>query len=304
MIAPGYGMAVAQAQHAVRELERALEAKGVEVKFAIHPVAGRMPGHMNVLLAEADVPYDLLREMDEINPEFSRTDVTLVIGANDVTNPAAKNEPGSPIYGMPILEVDRSGAVIVLKRSMASGFAGHRQPAVLRPQDLAAVRRREAVCERHHLRGAGALATVSCGCHRVSATSMDPNRLKPIPIFSRLSDEEANRLAAFATETSVAEGQILMKQGDYSTELIAIEEGTADVIQDGEKIASLKDGDLIGEMGLLEREPRNADVIATSPMRVMKLTHWEIRRMSEETLNRIKEIVAKRRQDGVADPAH
>ena len=133
---------------------------------------------------------------------------------------------------------------------------------------------------------------------------MDPNRLKEIPIFSHLSDEEAKRLAAFATETSVAEGQILMKQGDYSTELIGIEEGTADVIQDGEKIASLKDGDLIGEMGLIDREPRNADVIATSPMRVMKLTHWEIRRMSEDTLNRIKEIVAQRRQAGVADPAH
>ena len=128
---------------------------------------------------------------------------------------------------------------------------------------------------------------------------MDPNRLKEIPIFSHLSDEEANRLAAFATETSVAEGQILMKQGDYSTELIAIQEGTADVIQDGKKIASLKEGDLIGEMGLIDREPRNADVIATSPMRVMKLTHWEIRRMSEETLDRIKEIIAERRQDGV-----
>jgi len=133
---------------------------------------------------------------------------------------------------------------------------------------------------------------------------MDPNRLKAIPIFSHLSDEEAKRLAAFATETSVADGQILMKQGDYSTELIGVEEGTADVIRNGEKIASLGEGDLIGEMGLLEREPRNADVIATSPMRVMKLTHWEIRRMSDETLKRIKQIVEKRRQDGVADPAH
>jgi CRP/FNR family transcriptional regulator, cyclic AMP receptor protein len=133
---------------------------------------------------------------------------------------------------------------------------------------------------------------------------MDPARLTAIPIFSQLSDEEANRLATFATETSAAEGQILMKEGDYSTELIAIEEGTADVIRGGQKIASLKQGDLIGEMGLLEREPRNADVIATSPMRLMKLTHWEIRRMSEATVDRIKQIIEQRRTDGVADPAN
>jgi CRP-like cAMP-binding protein len=133
---------------------------------------------------------------------------------------------------------------------------------------------------------------------------MDPSHLTAIPIFSEISTEEAERLAAFATETSAADGQILMKEGDYSTELIAIEEGTADVIQGGKKIASLKPGDLIGEMGLLEREPRNADVIATSPMRLIKLTHWEIRRMSDETVERIKQTIAKRRQAGVADPAH
>ena len=131
---------------------------------------------------------------------------------------------------------------------------------------------------------------------------MDPNRLTAIPIFSDLSEEEARRLATFATETSAAEGQILMKQGDYSTELIAIEEGTADVLRDGEKIASLKEGDLIGEMGLLERSPRNADVIATSAMRLLKLTHWEIRRMSQDTVDRIKHTIEERRSAGVADP--
>ena len=133
---------------------------------------------------------------------------------------------------------------------------------------------------------------------------MDPNRLKAIPLFSHLSDEEAKRLAAFATETSAAEGQILMKQGDYAVELIAIEEGTADIIQDGKKIASLGPGDLIGEMALFNREPRNADVIATSPMRLLKLTHWEIRRMSDETIERIREVVDQRARAGVSDPGN
>jgi NAD(P) transhydrogenase subunit beta len=128
VIVPGYGMAVAQAQHAVRELTKQLEAKGIDVSFAIHPVAGRMPGHMNVLLAEADVPYDELEDLDEANSDFARTDVSLVIGANDVTNPAARTTPSSPIYGMPILNVDESRSVIVLKRSMNSGFAGIDNP--------------------------------------------------------------------------------------------------------------------------------------------------------------------------------
>ncbi|WP_445154731.1 NAD(P)(+) transhydrogenase (Re/Si-specific) subunit beta [Arthrobacter sp. Hor0625] len=124
VIVPGYGLAVAQGQHTVAELATALMARGVEVSFAIHPVAGRMPGHMNVLLAEANVPYDALRELEEVNPEFATTDVALVVGANDVVNPAAKSSPGSPIYGMPILEVIQARQVVFLKRSMRPGFAG------------------------------------------------------------------------------------------------------------------------------------------------------------------------------------
>ncbi len=136
VVVPGYGMAVAQAQHDVRALADLLEEKGVEVTYAIHPVAGRMPGHMNVLLAEANVPYPSLKEMDEANAEFGRTDVSLVIGANDVVNPDARNNEGSPIYGMPILNVDRSKAVVVLKRSMNPGFAGIDNPLFVEPNTM------------------------------------------------------------------------------------------------------------------------------------------------------------------------
>ena len=136
VIVPGYGLAVAQAQHSVRELADNLEKRGVEVKYAIHPVAGRMPGHMNVLLAEANVPYPQLYDMDDINPEFPRTDVALVIGANDVTNPAARNVVSSPIYGMPILDVDKAHNVVVLKRSMKPGFAGIDNPLYEEPNTV------------------------------------------------------------------------------------------------------------------------------------------------------------------------
>jgi NAD(P) transhydrogenase subunit beta len=125
---PGYGLAVSQAQHQLRDLATTLESRGVEVDYAIHPVAGRMPGHMNVLLAEADVDYDKLREMDQINPTFSHTDVSIVIGANDIVNPDARTNPNSPIAGMPILDVDKSTSVIVIKRSLSPGFAGIPNP--------------------------------------------------------------------------------------------------------------------------------------------------------------------------------
>jgi NAD(P) transhydrogenase subunit beta len=136
IVVPGYGMAVSQAQHAVRELSQVLESKGTTVKYAVHPVAGRMPGHMNVLLAEADVPYDQIFDIEEINDEFARTDAVLVVGANDVVNPAAKTSPGSPIYGMPVFNVDEARAVIVLKRSVATGFAGIENDLFVRPNTM------------------------------------------------------------------------------------------------------------------------------------------------------------------------
>jgi H+-translocating NAD(P) transhydrogenase subunit beta len=133
---PGYGLAVAQAQHDVRNLGDLLLDKGVDVRYAIHPVAGRMPGHMNVLLAEANVPYDELFEMDQINPEFPQTDVVVVVGANDVVNPAARNQPGNPIYGMPILDVDKAHNVVVIKRSLSPGFAGVDNPLFYDPKTV------------------------------------------------------------------------------------------------------------------------------------------------------------------------
>jgi NAD(P) transhydrogenase subunit beta len=136
IVVPGYGMAVSQAQHAVRDLANLLKANGTEVRYAIHPVAGRMPGHMNVLLAEANIPYDQLFDLDDINDQFPSTDVALVVGANDVVNPAAKTNPGSPIYGMPILNADQAKMIIVLKRSMNPGFAGIENELFVKPNAM------------------------------------------------------------------------------------------------------------------------------------------------------------------------
>ena len=196
IIVPGYGLAVAQAQHTIRELADLLEARGVEVIYAIHPVAGRMPGHMNVLLAEANVPYEQLKEMDEANPEFQSADVALVVGANDVVNPAAKNSPGSPIYGMPILAVDEARNIVFLKRSMRPGFAGIDNELLFDPEDDPVVRRRQGFAHQGRGCGQGPLSPGAGGSAppagplghiRICARTCLQSRLRLVAIFSEAS---------------------------------------------------------------------------------------------------------------------